>query len=82
MVTSGRPIFKHMSGFLFDLRSTPAIVRLISYLLPARYYVAFLQTVFLAGNVWTVILPNTFVLAVMAVGLWTLTRLKTRKSLA
>ena len=71
-----------LSGFLFDLRSTPAIVRLISYLLPARYYVALLQTVFLAGNVWAVILPNTLVLAVMAVGLLTLTRLKTRKSLA
>ena len=35
-------------------------------LLPARYYVALLQTLFLAGNVWSVILPNAAVLAGMA----------------
>ena len=55
-----------LSGFLFDLRSMPAAVRLISYLLPARYYVALLQTIFLAGDVWGVILPNAAVLAGMA----------------
>ncbi|HME60705.1 MAG TPA: ABC transporter permease, partial [Candidatus Binatia bacterium] len=27
-----------LSGFLFDLRSLPAVVQLITYLLPARYY--------------------------------------------
>ena len=33
-------------GFLFDLRSMPAVVRFITYVLPARYYVALLQTIF------------------------------------
>lgn len=56
-----------LSGFLFDLRSMPAAVRLITYVLPARYYVALLQTVFLAGDVWSVIVPNTLVLAAMAI---------------
>jgi ABC-2 type transport system permease protein len=60
----------------------PAVVRLISYLLPARYYVALLHTVFLAGDVWQVILPNTAVLAAMATGLLVLTRRVTRKKLA
>jgi ABC-2 type transport system permease protein len=55
-----------LSGFLFDLRSMPTAVRLITYALPARYYVALLQSVFLAGNVWSVIVPNTLVLAAMA----------------
>ena len=55
-----------LSGFLFDLRSMPAAVRAISYCVPARYYVALLQTVFLAGDVWSVILPNAPVLACMA----------------
>jgi ABC-2 type transport system permease protein len=71
-----------LSGFLFDLRSTPAVVRLISYLLPARYYVALLHTVFLAGDVWQVILPNMAVLAAMATVLLALTRRVTRKTLA
>jgi ABC-2 type transport system permease protein len=71
-----------LSGFIFDVRSMPDAVRLISYLLPARYYVALLQTIFLAGNVWPVILPNALVLAGMAGALLILTRFKTRKSLA
>ena len=31
-----------LSGFLFDLRSMPAVVRVITYMLPARYYVTLL----------------------------------------
>jgi ABC-2 type transport system permease protein len=71
-----------LSGFLFDLRSMPDLVRLVTYVLPARYYVALLQTVFLAGDVWAVIIPNAAVLAVMAATLVILTRRVTRKSLA
>jgi ABC-2 type transport system permease protein len=71
-----------LSGFLFDIRSMPAPVRLITYILPARYYVALLQTVFLAGDVWSVILPNAAVLAGMAIALLLLTRGVTTKRLA
>jgi ABC-2 type transport system permease protein len=70
-----------LSGFLFDLRSMPAPVRLITYALPARYYVTLLQTVFLAGDVWGVLLPNAAMLASMAVVLLLLTRGVTRKRL-
>jgi ABC-2 type transport system permease protein len=70
-----------LSGFLFDLRSMPAAVRLISNVLPARYFVALLQTIFLAGNVWGVILPNAAVLAGMATILLFMTRGVTRKRL-
>jgi ABC-2 type transport system permease protein len=71
-----------LSGFLFDLRSMPVAVRAITYVLPARYFVALLQTVFLAGDIWSVIVPNAIVLAVMAGGLLFLTRLKMKKKLA
>jgi ABC-2 type transport system permease protein len=70
-----------LSGFLFDLRSMPAAVRLLTYALPARYYVALLQTIFLAGDVWGVLLPNAAVLAGMATGLLLLARGVTRKRL-
>jgi ABC-2 type transport system permease protein len=53
----------------------------ITYALPARYYVTLLQTVFLAGDVWGVLLPNTVVLAGMATVLLLLTRGVTRKRL-
>ena len=71
-----------LSGFLFDLRSMPAVVRIVTYLLPARYYVTLLQTIFLAGDIWTVIVPNAAVLAGMAVFFFILTRRATRKELA
>jgi ABC-2 type transport system permease protein len=71
-----------LSGFLFDLRSAPLAIRLISYVLPARYYVALLQTEFLAGDVWSVIAPNAAVLAFMAVVLLLLAWRATRKTLA
>ena len=70
-----------LSGFLFDLRSMPVLVRLVTYVLPARYYVTLLQTVFLAGDVWSVVLPNAAVLAGMAAVLLLLTRGVTRKQL-
>lgn len=70
-----------LSGFLFDLRSMPEIVRWISYVLPARYYVALLQTIFLAGDIWSVIWPNAGMLALMAAILLAATRAVTRKAL-
>lgn len=80
MLLTFMPAFM-LSGFLFDLRSMPAAVRVITYLLPARYYVALLQSVFLAGDVWTVIIPNTLVLALMAALLALASRAAMRKSL-
>jgi ABC-2 type transport system permease protein len=71
-----------LSGFLFDLRSMPAVVRIITYMLPARYYVTLLQTIFLAGDIWAVILPNSLVLAGMAAVLLSLTRRAIQKELA
>ena len=80
MLATFMPAFM-LSGFLFDLRSTPLVVQLITYVLPARYYVALLQTVFLAGNVWSVIVPNTLALAAMAAVLALGSRAAMRKSL-
>jgi len=71
-----------LSGFLFDLQSMPAAVRVITYVLPARYFVALLQTIFLAGDIWAVIVPNMAVLAGMAAVLLFLTRRVTQKKLA
>jgi len=70
-----------LSGFLFDLRSMPTAIRVITFALPARYYVALLQTIFLAGNVWSVIVPNMAMLAGMVALLGLGTRAVTRKQL-
>jgi len=70
-----------LSGFLFELHNLPVAVRFLSYLFPARYFVALLQTVLLAGDVWSIILPNLAVLAGMAVLLFVLTRVGFKKQL-
>lgn len=55
------PAFE-LSGFIFEIDSMPAPIRLLTYLLPPRYFVASLQTIFLAGDVPAVLVPNTLVL--------------------
>jgi ABC-2 type transport system permease protein len=81
MLATFMPAFM-LSGFLFDLRSMPAAIRAITYLLPARYYVSLLQTVFLAGDVWGVLLPNIAVLFGMLLLIAASSRLITHKRLA
>ena len=71
-----------LSGFIFDLNSVPAVVRGISRVLPATYYVEALQTLFLAGNEWQLLLKDSAVLLLAAVVLLALTRINTRKVLA
>jgi len=70
-----------LSGFLYDIRSMPIALQYITYILPARYFVTLLQTLFLAGNIWSVILPNAAVLAGMAILLMGIARAATRKRL-
>jgi ABC-2 type transport system permease protein len=47
-----------LSGFLYDLRSMPVFIRGITYVLPARYAVALMQTLYLAGDVGSVVWLN------------------------
>lgn len=65
-----------LSGLLFDLDSTPWFVRALSYVVPARYFVEIGHTLFLAGNVWSILLPDGAVLAFMAMALLGVARWK------
>lgn len=80
IITTFLPAFL-LSGFIFDIGSMPAVVKFITHVIAARYYVAILQTVFLAGDQWRVILPNALALAGLAVVFLGLTRRNARKRL-
>ena len=41
-----------LSGFLFEISSMPRWVQMITYVVPSRYLIPSLQTVFLAGDDW------------------------------
>lgn len=70
-----------LSGFIFDIRSMPTVIQAITHIPPARYFVSILQTVFLAGNVWPVILPDAGALALMAMFFLGVTLWRSRKRL-
>jgi ABC-2 type transport system permease protein len=70
-----------LSGFIFDIGSMPPVVQAITHIIVARYFVTIVQTLFLAGDVWSVILPNALALAVMAAIFLTITWKKSRKRL-
>jgi ABC-2 type transport system permease protein len=70
-----------LSGFMFDIRSMPVAIQAITHIFPARYFVSVLQTLFLAGDIWAVILPNAAVLAVMAAVLIAFAIRATRKTI-
>ena len=55
-----------LSGMLFDIASMPRWLQLATYVFPARYFVAAVQTLFLAGNIWSVLIPNLCGLAIAA----------------
>ncbi|MCF8041626.1 MAG: ABC transporter permease [Desulfarculaceae bacterium] len=70
-----------LSGFIFDIGSMPGWVQAITHVIAARYFVQVLQSVFLAGNVWPVILMNSVALVIMAMLFMGLVRLRSRKRL-
>jgi len=47
-----------LSGFIFEIASMPLPIRLITYIVPARYFVACLQTLFLVGDIWPLLIAN------------------------
>lgn len=80
MVTAFLPAFI-LSGFIFEISSMPLPIRFITYLIPARYFVTSLQTLFLVGNVWRLIAINVSFMLLVGFILFTITAKKTVKRL-
>jgi ABC-2 type transport system permease protein len=70
-----------LSGFIFEISSMPLPIRLFTYIFAARYFVSDLQTIFLAGNVWILLIKNTAAIVVIAAVFFAITALKTKKTL-
>jgi ABC-2 type transport system permease protein len=71
----------YFSGFLFEIASMPLPLRLFARIVPANYYVRGLQTIFLAGDIRSVLLPCTAVLLLMSAVLFALTARNTKQRL-
>ncbi|MFP5238513.1 MAG: ABC transporter permease [Acidobacteriota bacterium] len=71
-----------LSGYVFEPSSMPYPIELLSRCIAARYYVTCLKTLFLAGDVWEVLLPNMAGMAVICAATLALTLANTRRTLA
>ena len=49
-----------LSGFIFQISSMPWWLQYITHIIPAKYFISILQTLFLTGDIYSIILPNLF----------------------
>lgn len=62
-----------LSGFVFEIQSMPEPVQWLTQLVPARYLVSSLQTVYLVGDVWADLWPNLLAMLLLGGLLFALT---------
>lgn len=70
-----------LSGFVYEIRSMPTVIQGITYLVPARYFVTAMQTLFQAGDIFPVLGRSIAFLAVASLVFLGLTAMKTRRRL-
>lgn len=70
-----------LSGFIFEISAMPEPIQLLTYAFASRYFVTSLQTLFLTGNIWPLILPNMIAMAVIALVFFLIISRKTQKRL-
>lgn len=70
-----------LSGFLFEILSMPKWTQMISSIIPAKYFVQSLQTLFLVGNVWDLIFYDISIIAAIGSLFFMITAFKTVKRL-
>ncbi|NNM42878.1 MAG: ABC transporter permease [Chlamydiae bacterium] len=70
-----------LSGLIFEISSMPTIIRLSTYLVPAKYFVSSLETLFLAGNIWKLILLDIGAMVVYTIIIFIMISLKIVKRL-
>jgi len=71
-----------LSGFLFEISSMPRWIQVITYIVPARYLIPSLQSVFLVGNLWGTFLRSIVILLAFGALFFTLAVRATRRRIA
>src|SRR5271157_3988474 len=80
LLTSFLPAFL-LSGFIYSLGNMPWIIQQISRIVPARYFIAILQGIFLKGTGMTILWTQFLFLLIYAAGVLTLAIRKLRPKL-
>lgn len=80
LITGFLPAFM-LSGFIFEITSMPVAIQTITHLITAKYLIKDLQSLFLVGDVWAILIPNTLIMLFMGLILFLITASKTVKRL-
>lgn len=54
-----------LSGFIFQISSMPWWLQYLTHIIPARYFISILQTLFLTGDIYAVVIPNLLAMALI-----------------
>ncbi len=71
-----------LSGFLFEISSMPRVIQWITNLVPGRWLIPSLQTVFVAGDIWPLFLRDVGAMSLFGVVFLALAVRTTRKRVA
>lgn len=80
LVTAFLPAYI-LSGFLFEIHSMPRWIQILTYIIPAKYFVQSLQSLFLVGNVWPLLIMDMVPILGIGVVFFLITASKTVKRL-
>jgi len=81
LLSSFLPTFL-LSGFLFEISSMPTVIQWITYIVPARWLIPSLQSVFLTGDLWPMFARSIAILVGFGVVMLALAVRATRKRVA
>jgi ABC-2 type transport system permease protein len=81
ILTTFLPAFL-LSGFAYAIYNMPRPIQLITYLVPARYFITILKGIYLKGTGLAILWPDTLFLIVFAVIMVTLAYRKFKKKVA
>ncbi|MFO0753782.1 MAG: ABC transporter permease subunit, partial [Thermodesulfovibrionales bacterium] len=81
MVATFLPVFL-LSGFMYSISNMPAALQVITYAIPARYFVTILKGIFMKGSTIRLLLTETVLLAFFGLAVFALANRKFRKRIA
>jgi ABC-2 type transport system permease protein len=78
MVVSYLPAFL-LSGFMFSIFNMPKPLRIMTHIIPARYFVSILKGIFMKGSAFRFLALETFLLSVFGLIVFALANVKFKK---
>lgn len=70
-----------LSGFIFQISSMPTWLQYLTSIIPAKYFIPILQTLFLSGNIYEIIIPNLLFMLVFGILIFAIIIKITRKKI-